>query len=277
MRRLALRALILAAALTTLAVPVFRMSGTPGSSVISTASACSVPGCVFTSTVTGAFNTFFSPITITVSSVTMQEFHLHGEQTTGVSLPGTLTLSVNDLRGNNEGFVVSVSSGGFSCTVPNFCTGTAIAASDLSVSSVTASLASCIGMCAAITGLSSAVGKTLDMPVAVAAQCPAELIGLGLYNISVGYTASLSASEAEAFTFFPASYSGTFSLSVDESAATVSSVAPTCPPPPTVPVTPTATVAPVTTVTSTVPVTPVATMTPTVVATTPVTCTCSSV
>jgi len=227
MRRLVLRALILAAALTALAVPVFRVTGTSGSSVIPTASACSVPTCVFTTTVTGALNTFFSPITITVSSVTISEIQLHGEVATTTTVPGSLTLAVNDLRGNNEGFVVSVSSSGFSCTVPNFCTGTAIAASDLSVTSPpTATLTSCIGMCAPIKGLPGAVGKTLDMPVAVAAQCPAELIGLGLYSVSVPWTATLSATEAEAFNFFPASYSGTFFLSVDESAATVAANCP---------------------------------------------------
>lgn len=218
MRRLVLRALILAAALVALAVPVFRVTGTPGFSAIPTASACSVSGCVLTNTTSTTFNTFFSPITVSVSSNV--EVQLHGELTSGATIPGTLTIAVNDLRGNNEGFEVSLESNGFTCTVANlgnFCSGTAVAASDIAVTSVAASTASCIGFCAAITADSTAVGSTLDSLVEVATQCPAELVGLGLYDINVGWTATLSAAEAEALSFFPASYDASWTVTVDES------------------------------------------------------------
>src|SRR5439155_7515551 len=160
---------------------------------------------------TCTFNTVFSPITVTVTSVTIAEIQLMGEVGTTTTIPGSLTFSVNDRRGNNEGFVLSLMSNGFSCTVPSVCTGTAIAASDVSVTSLSASVAptTCWPVvppafgCGNVSGIMSSVGKTLDTLVPIYVQCPTEVIGMALYDLPVGFQASLSAAEAEMFAFLP--------------------------------------------------------------------------
>jgi hypothetical protein len=98
----------------------------------------------------------------------------------------------------------------------------------VTVGSVTSTLAACLGVgatvCATLQPLPSAYGKSLDTPVAVAAQCPTAAIGMGLYNVGVGLNVGLTGSTAEVFDFAPASWSGSFSVAVDESRPSVQSV-----------------------------------------------------
>jgi hypothetical protein len=115
MRRHAFRALVLAGALAALSVPVFH---------INSASACDVftlNNCTGVVTVPVVGDTVTSPLTFTVSGATFNEVQLAGEVT--YTVPGTLSLGVSDMRGNNSGFVVQLSAGagtgpGTNVTIP---------------------------------------------------------------------------------------------------------------------------------------------------------------
>jgi len=222
MHRTLVRWVILASALVVLVVPAvnapFPIAGLPGPSA---ASACSNPGCVITGTVTGAIDTYYSPITLSVTSLVIAEHPLAGQPTGALTLPGTLSLSINDRRGNNQGFVVSVSSGGFATRLSS----TTIPGSAVAVNGVNATTAACLGvgsmLCSSIIPLVGAYGKTLENPVAVAAECPTANIGMGLYNVGVNLNVGLNGTTAEVFGFAPASWYGTFNVMVDESAPSV--------------------------------------------------------
>jgi hypothetical protein len=225
MRRHAFRALILAGALVAVSLPV--VSGT-----LTPASACSNPGCTTSGGSTGPIlDTYYSPITVTVGATTINEYQLTGEPTGPVTLPGnSLTISINDRRGNNEGWALSLTSGGLFCTDANFCAGATggidIPASDLQVTASDPSLVSCVGLCA--TAVGTGVDSTLDGNPVVAYACPAELIGMGLYSVPVTFNVNLSLQEAENFYFFPASYGGSFTATVDESLAPGSTLVGLC-------------------------------------------------
>jgi hypothetical protein len=218
-----LRLVVLAGVLAALAVPAATLP-IPGVAALQTVSACSTPSCVITGTVSGAIDTYYSPITLSVTSVVIAEHQLTGQPTTTVSVPGTLSLSINDRRGNNEGFVVSVSSNGFSTRLSS----TMIPPSSITVSNVTSTLAACLGVgniaCSPVIPLPASYGKSLDSPVSIAAQCPSTSIGMGLYNIGMGLNVGLSGSTAEVFGFAPASWYGSFNVAVDESLPAVQGV-----------------------------------------------------
>jgi hypothetical protein len=226
MRRHAFRALILAAALTALAVPAFSLTSV---------SADSNPGGTTSSSSTGpVLDTYYSPITVTVGATTINETRLTGEPTGPVTLsPNSITISVNDRRGNNEGFTVSLSSTGLFCTVSPYCLGYGgsfyIPASDLQFVSSSPSLVSCFGVCASISAATA--GGTLDSNPVVAYQCPAEVVGMGLYTVPVNFNVNLSQPEAEDYYFVPMSYGGTFTATVDESKGPGSYLAGVCPGP----------------------------------------------
>lgn len=208
MRRHALRSLVLIAALAALSVPVF--------SATQNASACSNPGCTITVPIGGVpIDTYYSPISITASSASFNEYPLAG-QPMSVTLPGSLSLSVADWRGNNQGFDVSLSSTGFASSLST----TTIPASDISVTSVTSTLTGCLGVgtpgCSSIMTTPAAVGSTLDTSPVVAAACPAEAIGFGMYDVGVGLSLNLSGTAAEIFGSAPASWYGSFSVTVNE-------------------------------------------------------------
>jgi hypothetical protein len=224
-RHCVLRVVVLAGVLATLALPTATLSLPGGFQAPQTASACSNPGCVITGTVTGDIDTYYSPITLSVTSVVIAEHQLSGQPVSSVSvIPGTLSISINDRRGNNEGFVVSVSSNGFSTGLST----TTIPPSSVTVSNVSSTLAACLGVgniaCAPVIALATSYGKSLDSPVSIAAQCPSANIGMGLYNIGVGLNVGLSGSTAEVFDFAPASWSGSFNVAVDESLPTVQGI-----------------------------------------------------
>jgi hypothetical protein len=156
--------------------------------------------------------------------VVIAEHQLSGQPASAISVPATLSLSVNDRRGNNQGFVVSVSSNGFSTRLSS----TAIPPSSVTVSNVSSTLAACLGVgnisCSPVIPLPTSYGKSLDGLVSIAAQCPSANIGMGIYNIGVGLNVGLTGSTAEVFDFAPASWYGSFNVAVDESLPTVQGV-----------------------------------------------------
>src|SRR5919199_3973514 len=106
--RYAFRTLILAGALVALSVPVF--------SVTHSVSACSNPNCSTSSTASGTIDTYFSPLEVSTPTIVCDEVQLSGEHNNYFS-GCDLTFTTLDPRGNNQGFVVSVASGGFSSSL----------------------------------------------------------------------------------------------------------------------------------------------------------------
>ena len=103
--RNAFRTLILAGALVALSVPVF--------SVTHAASACSTGStCKTTSWGSGTIDSYFSPLEVDPPTIVCDELELKGELRYYSSYCD-LTFTTLDPRGNNEGFLVSVSSHGF--------------------------------------------------------------------------------------------------------------------------------------------------------------------
>src|SRR5438045_3900629 len=105
--RYTFRTLILAGALVALSVPVF--------SVTHSASACSTPSCSTKSTGNGTIDTYFSPLEVGAPTIVCNEVLLNGEHHNGIYFSScSLNFATLDPRGNNTGFLVSVSSEGFS-------------------------------------------------------------------------------------------------------------------------------------------------------------------
>lgn len=211
MRRHSLRALALVGALTALSLPVFAAT--------QTASACAEPNCQIIVPIGGVpVDTYYSPISATSNGASFAETALTGEQTT-IIVPGTLSLSIADWRGNNQGFDVQVYSDGFTNSLAN---GFSIPATDLTVAGVTPVLTTCMGVgvvgCSDLSAAPGAVGMMLDAttnPV-VAVACPAEAIGFGMYNLGVDMTLTLTGTDAEIFGSAPASWYTDFFVTINE-------------------------------------------------------------
>jgi hypothetical protein len=190
MRRHAMRMLILVAALVALAIPVFNL--TPS------ASACgnfTLNNCVTTLPAYAIGSTITSPLTFTVSSATFNEAYLAGETTYNV--PGALSIGISDMRGNNEGFVVELSSmGGWAAGTNVF-----IPASDYTVTSSTATNDFCGisqtgGACETLVGYV----PTSDLSSPQVIGCASSLIatgqeGYGLYTLDEGLLLSIPLSQ----------------------------------------------------------------------------------
>jgi hypothetical protein len=213
MRRHSLRALALVGALTALSLPVFAAT--------QTASACSTPNCQVIVPIGGVpVDTFFSPISATSNGATFAETQITGEQTAPIVVPGSLSVSINDQRGNNQGLDVELSSTGFSSSLSLV----TIPATDLSITAVTSTLTFCGPLvnsgCSSIGTAPGAVGATLGgtVPVPVAVACPAEAIGMGMYDVGVDMNLTLQPGtpEAEAFEFAPISWFGNFTVTINE-------------------------------------------------------------
>ena len=223
MRRLAVRVLILAAALTTLAVPVFHVAGPPGWGAIPTASACSNVGCVISSTIPSQIETFVSPITVSATTATFAERATSAQATGPLTLTGSVGFTVYDLRGNNQGWVASLTSSGFSSSLFPFST---IPASALTVSGLPTVAMTCLGplgpgganTCGPGRGVTSTVD--LSMVPAVAVECPTEAIGEGAYAVSVPLLLTIPNGppgfQAEKFGSYPASWFGNFTVGIME-------------------------------------------------------------
>jgi hypothetical protein len=223
MRRHALRALVLAGALTALAVPAFSMTASantcPGS-----------PGCTGSST--GVIDTYFSPPVVTVSTAVFSETTNAGEVT--YMVPGSIAVTVNDLTNNNQGFVLSLASTNWTTSLSS----TFIPAGDLTLNGpATVDTTSCVytvgGGCGPVTPVSDTVGAPLTPPGApFVVQCPTEEEGSGLYSIRQPLLLTIPVDSPEDILFgnHDISWYGTFIVSltqgIDFSAYGCPSIAP---------------------------------------------------
>jgi hypothetical protein len=218
MRQHAFRALIVAGALVALSVPALNAaSALPGVDLISSASACSYdqtdPNCSSTVPITGVpVDSFYSPPVLSATPVVFKETKVGGEA--NVAIPGGVTLAVNDLRGSNAGFAVSLAAG--DNTTPYCLTGSAanIPAADCLVQNSQPNGGTgpfCKGLygytpvCEAITntglGLPATSGLALNIARYVAFACPVQGHGLGLYTIPVNLLIALPADSPENIAF----------------------------------------------------------------------------
>jgi hypothetical protein len=188
MRRHAFRALVLAGALAALSVPVFQ---------INSASACDVNtlgSCTGTVTVTGVGDTVTSPLTFTVGAPAFSEVTLAGE--VSYSVPGTLSLGVSDMRGNNSGFVVQLSANpgvgpGANVTIP---------ASDYTVTSSTATNGFCGisapgGACESLAAVLPTSDLSSPQTIGCASYLPGGEEGYGMYTLDEGLLLSIPLSQ----------------------------------------------------------------------------------
>jgi hypothetical protein len=189
MRRHALRALVLAGALVALSVPVFHLT--------STASACDVytlNNCTTTSTVSGIGDTVTSPLTFTVSTPAFSETILAGE--VPYLVPGSLSIGVSDMRGNNSGFVVLLSANagvgpGANVTIP---------ASDYTVTSSTATNGFCGisapgGACETLSAYTPTSDLSSPQVVGCAPYLATGQEGYGMYTLDEGILLSVPLSQ----------------------------------------------------------------------------------
>lgn len=200
------RALMLACILTVLSVPAF---GT-----VQRAAACSNPGCVITVTSPGQIDTYVSPISVSAVTSTFAE-RATTSQVPSLTIPGTLGFTVMDLRGNNQGFIASVTSSSFTSSLFPLLPISNTAVLVAGTPSVTLT---CYGpySCAPGQGVASSAGSTLDKDPAVAVECPIASIGEGQYAVSVPLKIGVDGLTAEKLGSYPASYYGTFTVSIAE-------------------------------------------------------------
>jgi hypothetical protein len=178
------------------------------------AMACSNAGCVTTVTSPSQIDTYVSPISVTAVTSTFTERATTAQVAT-VSIPGSLGFTVMDARGNNQGFVASVTSSAFTSTLFPLLP---ISNTAILVSAVPAVTAVCYGPynCGSGQGLSSSLGTSLGSDPAVAVECPVASMGEGQYAVTVPLNLTVTGLTAEKLGSYPASYAGTFTVSVAE-------------------------------------------------------------
>ena len=200
------RALMLVCILTVLSVPAF---GTAQH-----AAACSNAGCVITVTSPGQIDSYVSPISVSAVTSTFAE-RATTSQVSSLTIPGTLGFTVMDLRGNNQGFIASVTSSSFTSSLFPLLP---ISNTAIMVTGTPSVTLTCYGpySCAPGTGVASSVGATLDKDPAVAVECPVASIGEGQYAVSVPLKIGVDGLTAEKLGSYAASYYGTFTVSVAE-------------------------------------------------------------
>jgi hypothetical protein len=179
--RNAFRTLILAGALVALSVPVFSVTQTH------IASACSNRDCFTQSTGSGTIDSYFSPLEVDPPTIVCDELQLQGEHPYYYG-GCDLNFTTLDPRGNNEGFLVSVSSNGFwSNLAYDSVTGKRvnIPARDLSFKEADATLTHCYGLtstvaCEPVGALTDYYGRSLSStPLPVLVACPSDTTGKG--------------------------------------------------------------------------------------------------
>ncbi len=197
MQRKTLRAVVFAGALAAMSIPVF--SGTQS------ASACSIPGqtdanCSISAPIGGTpIESYYSPLVLDTSSASSSfgQTQVGGERT--VTVRGNVSgLTVRDLRGNNEGFAVSLQSNGASSSMTGVDFNGTIPAAYFSVDgtptvsrSVCQQLYGYTPVCEAITA--TGTNANLGASQYVAYGCPVEGRGLGVYDVSVPVVMTLPA------------------------------------------------------------------------------------
>jgi hypothetical protein len=209
MRQHALRALVLAAAITAVSLPVLH---------VTTASACDVytlNNCSTTTTGgTNYIDTVTSPLTFTVSTAAFSETALAGE--VNYTIPGSLSIAVSDMRGNNSGFVVQLSAN--DATAPG--SNVSIPASDFTVTSSVATNGFCGistygGGCETLSGVLPT--GDLSSPETVGVACASPYEGYGVYTLDEGLLLSIPLSQQplnEIFGTNPHEWAASFNVSV---------------------------------------------------------------
>jgi hypothetical protein len=208
MRRHLVKSVALAGALVTLTIPAFNM--------VHGVSACSNPGCTTTTVIAGTIETFVSPITVTAAVATFQE-RATSAQTTTIVLTGSVGFTVGDFRGNNQGWIATLTSNGFRSSLIS----PTITAANISVAppgpTVTLTCFTLQSLvCAPGRGVAASIGATLDTSPAVAVECPFESIGFGSYAVFVPIRVNITGLTAELFGSLPVSWLGSFTVSVTE-------------------------------------------------------------
>lgn len=214
MRRLLLRMIVLVGTLLAVLGPTISGIG-PAGALISTTSACSNPGCITTTTITSTLDSYVSPITVSATTATFAE-RATTAQVTSFSLTGALGFTVLDARGNDQGFVASVSSPGFTSSLFPLLP---LTGSSLKVSGMPVVTMTCFGpfACGSGVGLAPAPGSNLAPPgTAVAAECPLQSMGEGAYAVSVPLSLTATGLAAEKLGSYPASWLGSFTVSIME-------------------------------------------------------------
>jgi hypothetical protein len=196
----------MACAFLGMSIPVFGTAHT--------AMACSNAGCVTTVTSPSQIDTYVSPISVTAVTSTFLE-RATTSQVASVSIPGSLGFTVMDARGNNQGFVASVTSSSFASSLFPLLP---ISNTAILVSATPTVTAVCYGPynCGSGTGLASSVGASLGSNPAVAVECPVASMGEGQYAVTVPLSLTVTGLTAEKLGSYPASYAGTFTVSVAE-------------------------------------------------------------
>jgi hypothetical protein len=171
--------LLVGAAIVGMSLPVASMQK---------ASACDVytlNSCTGSTTVSVYGDTVTSPMTFTVNSISFQEAQLAGE--VPYNITGTLSLALDDWRGNNEGFVVQLSANDGHAAGANV----AIPSSDYSVTSSTPTNGFCgvsysSGACETLAGYVPSGDLSSYQTVGCAAALTSGAEGYGMYTLDVG-------------------------------------------------------------------------------------------
>jgi hypothetical protein len=215
--------LLVSAAIVGLSLPVASMQK---------ASACDVytlNSCTGTTPISVVGDTVTSPMTFTVNSISFNEAQLAGE--VPYNITGTLSLAVDDMRGNNEGFVVQLQA--ISGTAPG--TNVSIPGSDYYATSSVATNGFCGvsytgGACETLSGVvpTSDLGTPQTVGCAPALTSGAE--GYGMYTLDVGLLLNIPLDQQplnEIFGTNPKSWTHSFNVSVLQGPA-AAAAAPSC-------------------------------------------------
>ncbi len=219
MRRRFLRSLVVVAALSAMAVPVFNV--THSASACSQGQMDSEGNCTVTITGGNSFDTYISPLTATLGTTSFGELPTQAELANNATatVSGTVSFSVFDLRGNNQGFDAFLQCDRRCLTSPQFPSG--VPASDFSVSGMPSDdvdlfLGDATGDESAQDGyLTDPTGQTLDSPVLVGGECKISAIGQSIYTDDVPVAMTLRFPETHILTL-PISYDGNFLLTIQE-------------------------------------------------------------
>jgi len=220
MRRNAFRALVVAGAVMALSLPVLTA---PNS-----ASACSNAGCSITITGSSTWDVFISPLTATIGTAVFNEVATAAELplTATVVIPGSLGFTVFDLRGNNEGFIAYLSCTGAAAGLPCMTSskspvgnGAQIGAGQFTIAgAATVTTIPFFGDGVGVGVNLATPGSSLAAMEPVAGECPAQVIGQGIYNVTVPLNMTLSGLQVE-FLTLPVSWTGNFDLTIVEGPA----------------------------------------------------------
>jgi hypothetical protein len=194
----------------------------------SSSSSSSAGGTTTTVTTGSSFDTFISPLTATLGTITFNELPTSAELplSATATLYGTVTFTVYDLRGNNQGWVAYLACQNAGSAAP--CMTSSLAPSG-NGAQITANQFAVAGLASVQTvplfgdafgpGIAiDSTGKTLDTPQPVAGACPVEGIGQAIYKVSVPIKVTLTGLQLE-FLTLPVSWTSNLAVSIIEGPA----------------------------------------------------------